>query len=165
MSDSGPPGAAPGYGRCRKHPEAATRLRCGSCEDFICPACTVQGPVGMRCPDCGKSPLSPVYDVSGPYLVRAAAAAAAVGAACGFVYGLLFSGLAWGALLMLGIGYLVAEAASAAANRRRGRTMQYVVGGGIVLALAVALMFGRAFTPWTLIGAVAAVFLGIGRVR
>ena len=109
--------------------------------------------------------MTPTYDVSGAYLLRAMAASAAVGAASGLIYAYLFAGLMWGSLLMLGIGYLVAEAASAAGNRRRGRTMQYVVGAGVVIALVMALLFARTFTAWTLIGAVAAVFLAVGRVR
>lgn len=151
---------------CRRHPESATRLRCGSCGDAICPRCMVHGHVGVRCPDCGKSVTLPTYQVSGLYLVRAVAAAAAAGVAAGFVYALVFSAVPWlGLIVLVGIGYLVAEAATAAAGRKRGRIMQYAAVVGILACMVIILLFGRGFSVWTLLGAVMAIVVGTSRVR
>ena len=40
--------------RCTRHKEIGTNLRCGRCEDLICPKCLIQSPVGSRCPECSK---------------------------------------------------------------------------------------------------------------
>lgn len=152
--------------RCKRHPDTATGLRCGNCDDPICPKCMVHGHVGVRCLDCGKAVTLPTYQVTGMYLVRAILAAGVVGAVTGIIYALL---LVWIPLVstfaLLGIGYLVAEAASAAAGRKRGRTMQYVVVGGILIALVLIFLLSPVLSIWTFVGAVAAMFVGTGRVR
>ena len=142
-------------------------LRCGSCDDPICPRCMVHGHVGVRCLDCGKAVTLPTYQVTGVYLARAIGAAVATGAAAGLVYALILSRLAYvlDTLILLGIGYLVAEAASRAADRKRGRTMQYVVGGGLAVAMVIILLLSPVLSIWTLIGMVIAFVVGTGRVR
>ena len=151
---------------CKRHPETATRLTCGNCGDAICPRCMVHGHVGVRCLDCGKAITLPTYQVSGLYLVRAVAAAVAVGVAAGFVYALVFSTVPWlGVIVLVGIGYLVAEAATAAADRKRGRIMQYATVVGILACVAIVLLFARGFSMWTLLGAVMAIVVGTSRVR
>ncbi|MBI20943.1 MAG: hypothetical protein CL780_01685 [Chloroflexi bacterium] len=40
--------------RCSRHKDIGTNLRCGRCDDLICPKCLIQSPVGSRCPDCSK---------------------------------------------------------------------------------------------------------------
>ncbi len=126
----------------------------------------VHGHVGVRCLDCGKAITLPTYQVSGLYLVRAVAAAVAVGVAAGFVYALVFSTVPWlGVIVLVGIGYLVAEAATAAADRKRGRIMQYATAVGILACVAIVLLFARGFSMWTLLGAVMAIVVGTSRVR
>lgn len=151
---------------CKRHPDTATRLACGNCGDAICPRCMVHAQVGVRCPDCGKAVTLPTFQVSGLYLVRAIVAAVVVGAATGFIYALFLAGVPFlGTAAMIGIGYLVAEAATLAADRRRGRTMQYVVAGGILVALVLVFLFSVTISIWTLIGAVGAILVGTGKVR
>ena len=126
----------------------------------------VHGHVGVRCLDCGKAVTLPTYQVSGLYLVRAVAAAVAVGAAAGLVYALIFSTVPWlGVIVLVGIGYLVAEAATAAADRKRGRIMQYATVAGILACVAIILLFAQGFSVWTLLGAVMAIVVGTSRVR
>ena len=152
--------------RCKRHPETATKLTCGSCGDAICPRCMVHGHVGVRCLDCGKAIALPTYQISGLYLVRAVAAALAVGVAAGFAYALVFSTVPWlGVIVLVGIGYLVAEAATAAADRKRGRIMQYATVVGILACVIVILLFAQGFSVWTLLGAVVAILVGTSRVR
>ena len=38
---------------CYRHPKSETYVRCGRCDEPICPKCAVQGPVGFRCRQCG----------------------------------------------------------------------------------------------------------------
>ncbi len=38
---------------CYRHPRSETYVRCGRCDQPICPKCAVQGPVGFRCKQCG----------------------------------------------------------------------------------------------------------------
>lgn len=126
----------------------------------------VHGHVGVRCLDCGKAITLPTYQVSALYLVRAVAAAVTVGVAAGFVYALVFSTVPWlGVIVLVGIGYLVAEAATAAADRKRGRTMQYSTVMGILACVVIILLFAQGFSVWTLLGAVMAIVVGTSRVR
>ncbi len=126
----------------------------------------VHGHVGVRCLDCGKAVTLPTYQVSGQYLVRAILAAVIVGAITGFIHALFLAGVPYlNTVALVGIGYLVAEAAGAAADRRRGRTMQCVVAGGILVALVLIILFSPVISMWTLIGVAIAIVVGIGRVR
>lgn len=126
----------------------------------------MHGHVGVRCLDCGKAITLPTYQVSGLHLVRAVAAAVAVGVAAGFVYALVFSTVPWlGVIVLVGIGYLVAEAATAAADRKRGRIMQYATVVGILACVVIVLLFAQGFSMWTLLGAVMAIVVGTSRVR
>jgi len=40
---------------CYRHPKEATNLTCGKCERPICTRCVINGPAGIRCPECGRS--------------------------------------------------------------------------------------------------------------
>ena len=52
----------PGAYYCAKHKKETTRVTCGRCEKPICPACSVYGPVGVRCRDCARNrvPIRPM---------------------------------------------------------------------------------------------------------
>jgi len=39
---------------CYRHPDRETLVSCGRCDRPICLPCSMQGPVGFRCRDCGK---------------------------------------------------------------------------------------------------------------
>ncbi|WJW66975.1 hypothetical protein OZ401_000221 [Candidatus Chlorohelix allophototropha] len=49
---------------CKRHPTIETGLKCGRCGTPICPRCMVYTPVGVRCPDCARTPV-PTVGVSG----------------------------------------------------------------------------------------------------
>src|SRR5262245_42120058 len=51
VSDTESDDAGPLY--CYRHPKSETYVRCGRCDQPICPKCAVQGPVGFRCRQCG----------------------------------------------------------------------------------------------------------------
>lgn len=127
---------------CARHPKTATNIRCGRCEDPICPDCLVHSPVGMRCPDCGHTNPVPTYDVPLPYLLRGIgggiAAALGLGFAFYFVAPILFRlvylDIAFVNIIlpflymaiMAGIGFAVGEAVSLSTNRKRGMKLKIV---------------------------------------
>lgn len=49
---------------CKRHPAIETGLKCGRCGTPICPRCMVYTPVGVRCPDCARTPV-PTVGVAG----------------------------------------------------------------------------------------------------
>ena len=153
---------------CPRHPKTATNLRCGKCDDLICAQCLVHTPVGARCKDCAQVRRSPIYDVSGRYLARAIGMALGLGIVGGAVAGIvalaLFGGLFFLAL-MGGLGYIIGEGVSLAANRKRGRTLQYIAAGGMLVAgLAMLILLG-AFDVFTLLGIAVGVFIAVSRLR
>lgn len=120
---------------CARHPRVETRLRCGRCETPICPKCLVSTPVGARCRSCAR--VKRFALAAGPAdLARAAALGLAVAAVGGLVASFIpFLGL----LAVAFVGFLVGEAVSVSARRRRGPELA-------VLAI-VCLVLGFAFGP------------------
>jgi hypothetical protein len=125
--------------RCARHPGTETVLRCGKCDTPICPRCLVPTPVGARCPTCAQvrrlsSILKPID------LTRAISfgiGTAAVGAILVNLLGFIqFLGLFGYAIL----GFLVGEAVSLGANRKRARELAPIA----VACLFVGYMIGFA---------------------
>ncbi len=117
--------------KCARHPRVDTLLTCVTCGTPICPDCMVETPVGMKCPDCARSPVPAVFRVSPERLALAMTVSVVAGAATGA----LALAIRFGLLLVLlapVAGALAAEAASRAAGGKRGQT----------LALAAAASFG-----------------------
>lgn len=130
----------PAAAYCATHPKVETYLRCGRCETPICPQCLYMTPVGARCRACARLKRLPMFDVRPLDYLRGLAAgigSAAIGAILlQFVPSLGF----FSVLLMLGLGYAVGEATTAAATRKRG-TWLAIVGA---LAVPIGLIVGRA---------------------
>ena len=125
---------------CARHPQVETGLRCGRCGTLICPRCLVQSPVGSRCPDCANLRTLPMLEVTPVFLARGIAAAVAAGGVIGVIWGSLGARGFVGFFLIfiaMGIGYAVAAAVSAATNRKRARTLQYIAAGGVIFAYLV----------------------------
>src|SRR4030065_1359013 len=112
--------------QCARHPKVETELTCGRCGAPICPRCAVFTGGGARCPTCAPARKLPQFEVGFVYLRRGAAAALGAGAALGAVWGaLLPGGIGFlGLILAAALGYAIAEAASAATNRKAGTTLQ-----------------------------------------
>ena len=105
--------------RCARHPAVETVLRCGRCETPICPRCLVATPVGARCPTCAR-----VKRFSFATKPRELARAIALGLGAGALGTLIltfipFLGLIGYALM----GFVVGEAVSVGANRKRAREL------------------------------------------
>jgi len=71
---------------CLRHPNVLSNLRCGRCDDLICPQCMVQSPVGARCPDCAVIGQAPIFRATTFELVRTIVLSAGAAAAFGFAY-------------------------------------------------------------------------------
>src|SRR3990170_3771857 len=131
--------------QCARHPKVETELTCGRCETPICPRCAVFTDVGARCP---------------------------TGAPLGAVWGaLLPGGIGFlGLFLAAGLGYVIAEAVSAATNRKAGTALQIIAAGGALAAYLVHnLVIGDGLLPTDdLFGYIAAIVAGavaISRLR
>ena len=135
--------------QCARHPDVQTALRCSRCDTPICPRCLVQTPVGARCRDCAQLAKSPVYTVSGQYLVRAVSAAVLGGTAMGLVWGFAsrnVAGIAYGGLfisILLGaaLGFGFTRIMEFATNRKRGPVIVACAMGGILLATGIQVLF------------------------
>lgn len=157
--------------RCPRHPNTETNLRCGRCEELICPSCMVQTPVGFRCKDCAKVRPPPTFDVTGVYLARGIGASVALGVAGGIIFWLLrllLGGVPyWQAIALAGIGYAVGEGVSVAVNRKRGRGLKLVAASGVFLAWVVIiyLLSGSGVRPSNslLLGLIVGTYVAIRR--
>jgi hypothetical protein len=137
----------------------------------------VQTPVGARCRDCAGLRRLPTFQASKTLLARAFGAAVFTGAAGAFVIDLVRG---FGLILTILLGLLLAEAVSAAANRRRGPYFAWCAATGAVIGMvlergilvflasntsntalalqrALAAMSSISFMGWLMILAVAAI--------
>jgi len=158
--------------QCARHPNVETELSCGRCETPICPRCAVFTDVGARCPACAPARKLPQFEIGPVYLLRGAAAALAAGAGLGAVWGVLLPGRIglFGLLLAALLGYLIAEAVSAATNRKSGTPLQVVAAGGAIAAYLIRnLVIGNELLPADdLFGYIAVIVAGavaISRLR
>ena len=127
---------------CVRHKDTPSNLRCGKCDDLICPRCMVHTPVGARCENCAQVTPVPTYNVSRKILARAIGASIGLGIAGGVALILLRAlGLGFDlfslAIVAAGLGFIVGEGVGAAANRKRGRTLQYAAVGGVLISYAI----------------------------
>lgn len=121
---------------CYRHPDRETYVRCGRCERPICARCAMEGPVGLRCRDCGRPGPDPLTALTPTQL----GAGLAVGLGAGTIGG--FVGLQTGFFLSLCLGPFIGGAISEAVIRstgyKRGPIMKALVLGGIVAGVVLA---------------------------
>lgn len=150
---------------CYRHKDVETLLHCGNCGKPICVQCTVQHPVGIRCPDCARSRPIRALEVSPALYARAVAASAAIGVAgvLALMYvshlllplGLAGYYLRW--LALVGVGYGMGAGVSLAVAGKRGAGLQWVAGVAMAAVfLASASLAGLALDG--LVGVLALVF-------
>jgi len=123
--------------RCARHPEIETDLRCGKCLQPICPKCVVQTPVGARCPKCAALKKLPVFEISTIFYIRAIAAGLATAAVAGAIWKFIPLGGFFLFFIALVVGYVIGEAVSLAANRKRGPGLQIIAGISVVVSYTV----------------------------
>ena len=135
----------------------------------------VHAPVGVRCPDCGKSSPVPTFDVTGAFLARAIGAGAAVALICGIAFAVL-TYIAWenlpfaysrfvGPLLVAVLGYLIGTAVSLATNRKRGTKLKFVAGLSMLLGFTIMVFItqGATLNMFGLVAAAVAFYIAINR--
>ena len=158
---------------CHWHPTVETGLSCSRCGKFICTQCLVQAPVGIRCPDCGKTVPTPTYDVQPSYYARAIGVAVVVVVGGGLLWALftfIFSDLfripMVPALGAIAVGYGGGELLSRAVNRKRGKGLAWIAAGSTLGAFLVSFLvnpFG--FGVFGLITIGIGIYLAVQRVR
>ena len=155
-----------------------TNLRCGKCEELICPDCMVHTPVGVRCGDCARVRRIPTYDVSGQFLARGVVVGLLLGIVSGVLFILVFgvfpqfiSGLGvlrifdvlW-PLMFAGMGLATGAGISIAVNRKRGKSLKFVAAGSILTAYLIMSFFGVVDRSiFGLLATAAAFYLAINR--
>lgn len=163
---------------CKKHPRVETNLRCGKCDELICPDCMVHTPVGVRCGDCAKVRRVPTYDVSGQFLMRGVIAGVLLGVAFGALFLLVFGFLPraipgsgifrifdvlW-PLMFAGMGLVTGAGISLAVNRKRGKSLKFVAAGSILTAYLIMSFFNVVDRSlFGLLATAAAFYLAINR--
>lgn len=120
---------------CSYHPSVMTGLRCSRCGKPICPRCGVRTPVGLRCPDCAGVRGLPTYQTSPNVLAKSAGVGLAVAVAVGVLWGFIPN---WGFYLSLLLGFGVVEAMAKSANNKRGRDLQILAMGLVLLGLVIS---------------------------
>lgn len=155
--------------QCKRHPKVETNLRCGKCDDPICPRCMVQTPVGARCPTCARVSRLPTFQISGIYLLRAIGAAVGAGVLCGLAWGFIQSYLFFYLSFLIGaaIGYGIGESISLAVNRKRGTVLAVIGGIAVVLAYVVSdfTFWAHGFQPFDMIAVIVGIFVSTSRLR
>ena len=140
MSDIAIAGSGDEALTCYRHPDRETLVRCGRCDQPICMACSLQGPVGWRCKECGKPPRDLLTILTPRQLSLGLAVALGAGTLAGL------AGLRVGFLLSLCIGpvigAVIAQGVMRATGYKRGRWPLALaitgIVGGVLLASAVS---------------------------
>lgn len=169
---------------CYRHPKNETYVRCGRCDQPICPKCAVQGPVGFRCRQCGLVKSATLSSFTPQQLALGVAVSLGGGAILGFLGGQLgfFS-----IIIAFFGGGMIAEAMVRATGMKRGPIMRLMLYGGLVAgfalgaALQIAFFLGsvlpeeadafpiefwlQAMLPYIALGAGAAIAGAYSRVR
>jgi hypothetical protein len=122
--------------RCYRHPDRETYVRCGRCDQPICPRCAMQGPVGFRCRQCGRPARDPLTAIP-PAQLAIGFGVAALG---GVVVALLTGGGFgfFGLLIAWFAGGIVADAVIRFVGFKRGPRMMAMLFGGLAAGALVA---------------------------
>ncbi len=151
---------------CPRDPDTETNLRCGRCNEFICPNCLVQTDVGSRCPDCAQVRTLPMFHASGGELGKAAAAgfgtAIAVSFAAGIILNILNQSIG-GVLAVGGAGWLVGEVVYRASGYKRSRALQVVAGLATLASYLIISIFAPSASA--IIGLIIGTYYAIQRVK
>lgn len=123
---------------CTWHPDRETLLRCNRCGRPMCTECAVKHPVGLRCKECVRELRSPLYVVSPAGYAGAALVALIAGTLAALVLAFLPGGFLIALLVGAGVGTGIGEAVSVASGRKRGRGLQVVALGGMILGVVAA---------------------------
>ncbi|MCZ6539985.1 MAG: hypothetical protein O6922_09210 [Chloroflexi bacterium] len=160
---------------CLRHPDIASNLRCGRCEDLICPQCMVQSPVGARCPDCASIGQAPIFRATPAELTTTIALSVGGAVVFGIIYGLIVL-LLWNLPFTNQIGIVAASVAIGLAGapvgdfvRRAGKykldsRLKTVAAGTMFLAWVVGITVSTSLgvQAWIFTNIVGYIGLGVG---
>ena len=129
---------------CYRHPKSETYVRCGRCDQPICPKCAVQGPVGFRCRQCGLVKSATLASFTPQQLVLGTGVAMGGGAVIGYLGGL--AGF-YSIFIAFFAGAFIAEAFVRFVGLKRGPLPRLMLYGGLLAGFAVGavLQIGTAF--------------------
>ena len=119
---------------CYRHPASETYVRCGRCDQPICPKCAVQGPVGFRCRQCGLVKSATISDFTPQKLAYGLAVSIGGGAILGYLGGQLGF---YSIFVAFFAGAFIAEGFVRAVGLKRGPTVRSMLYGGLALGFAV----------------------------
>ncbi|MBX0328506.1 hypothetical protein K2Z83_12545 [Oscillochloris sp. ZM17-4] len=131
---------------CYKHPSRETGLRCTSCDRPICAECVRPAAVGQLCPECARSRRPVNYQVAASDLIISGAIALVYGFLTSIAAGIVFVMLSGflGLFLAIFLGPMAGELLVRLlerVNRKRGRSVQIVVGVCAVVGAAPVALF------------------------
>jgi hypothetical protein len=119
---------------CYRHPKNETYVRCGRCDQPICPKCAVQGPVGFRCRECGLVKSAAVTDFTARQLALGLAIPLGGGAILGYLGGQVGF---YSIFIAFFAGAFIAEAFVRFVGLKRGPIVRTMLYGGLVAGFAV----------------------------
>ncbi|MDD5092933.1 MAG: hypothetical protein PHV74_00930 [Dehalococcoidia bacterium] len=151
---------------CTRHSKVETNLRCGKCETPICPKCSVQTPVGARCPGCAKVTRLPIFQVSFLDHLKAVGVGLALAGICGAVLGIIGDSLLFFFYLMVLVtGQIIGDMVSRSVNRKRGRGLEVIAGTSVLAAYAIGVAMGFYVSLFGILALAGAIYIAVGRFR
>ena len=151
--------------QCTFHKDSETLLRCSKCELPICDRCTVQTPVGARCPECANVQRIPTYNLSTQQLIQAIGVSMVLGLVLGLAFGLCQNLIPFRMVWIyvpaafVSSGYVIGESISRVTNRKRAPVLQGLAIGGYAIAF---MMYAMAAPQDLVIGFYTLVGLAVG---
>ena len=134
---------------CYRHPKSETYVRCGRCDQPICPKCAVQGPVGFRCRQCGLVKSATLSSFTPRQLALGIGVAVGGGVILGYLGGQVGF---YSIFISFFAGGFIAEAMVRMTGMKRGPVMAGMLYGGLLAGFAV----GAAIQISSLIGSIPA---------
>jgi hypothetical protein len=134
---------------CYRHPKSETYVRCGRCDQPICPKCAVQGPVGFRCRQCGLVKSATLSSFTPRQLALGIGVSVGGGAILGYLGGQVGF---YSIFISFFAGGFIAEAMVRMTGMKRGPVMAGMLYGGLVAGFAV----GAAVQISSLLGSIPA---------
>jgi hypothetical protein len=119
---------------CYRHPKNETYVRCGRCDQPICPKCAVQGPVGFRCRQCGLVKSATLSSFTPQQLVLGIGASLGGGAILGYLGGQIGF---YSIFISFFAGGFIAEAMVRMTGMKRGPVMAGMLYGGLLAGFAI----------------------------
>ena len=134
---------------CYRHPKNETYVRCGRCDEPICPKCAVQGPVGFRCRQCGLVKSAALSDFAPQKLVYGLGVSFGGGAILGYLGGQVGF---YSIFIAFFAGAFIAEAFVRFVGLKRCPIVRTMLYGGLAAGFAL----GAAAQVVTFMGAIPA---------